>query len=297
MAPSKNFAFSAVALIASFALQASAITYTGCVNDVSEFTIVGGVGGLDFDECTSYCSEGGAPYLAYQTSGSQCLCTSESQTAEKYTTGASQQGGCADPSNYVTYALQTTFNFQGCYSNMVTDNAPDNFNNFEQCFAACANEGSVMFNPYSNAPTFGCRCNNAYAIDGAGNEVTCGTYTWYTFTHSMEATASGLARRMMKERLMQLKRESQTLCPQGSKACTVPGSASYECIDTRSELESCGGCLHGEYQATSNVTLGTDCSTLPGVALGAITCSDSQCEAFACKTGYELVSGLCVPIA
>ncbi|OCF56085.1 hypothetical protein L486_06026 [Kwoniella mangroviensis CBS 10435] len=155
-----------------------------------------------------------------------------------------------------------------------------------------------MFNPYALAPSFGCRCNAPNTIQGgSGNEVTCGTYTWYTFTHTAEAAASDLARRMMKERLLQLKRESQTLCPQGNKACVVPGSASYECVDTRTELESCGGCLHGEYQATSNVTLGTDCSTLPGVALGAITCSNSQCEAFACKKGYELASGLCVPIA
>lgn len=51
-------------------------------------------------------------------------------------------------------------------------------------------------------------------------------------------------------------------------SASLDKSWSYECIDTQSELESCGGCASsGE---------GVDCTTLPGVK--SVTCRAGQCE-------------------
>ncbi|KAG7561961.1 hypothetical protein FFLO_02601 [Filobasidium floriforme] len=81
-------------------------------------------------------------------------------------------------------------------------------------------------------------------------------------------------------------------CPGRLQACSVNGTASldhswsYECIDTQSELESCGGCAStGE---------GVDCTALPGVR--AVTCNAGQCEAYNCATGFKLVDSVCVAL-
>nr|XP_018259368.1 uncharacterized protein I303_08296 [Kwoniella dejecticola CBS 10117]OBR81526.1 hypothetical protein I303_08296 [Kwoniella dejecticola CBS 10117] len=154
-----------------------------------------------------------------------------------------------------------------------------------------------MVEPLAGRNAFGCRCNNAYTIQGTdGNGVgACDSYTWFTYVHSQEAAATGWSKRQQKARLAEKRRREQALCPSHLTACTIPQTASYECIDTGSELESCGGCMHGEH-GRLNSTAGMDCSTLPGVAFGAVTCYDSRCEAFACKAGYRLVGDFCVPV-
>ncbi|WRT69263.1 uncharacterized protein IL334_006247 [Kwoniella shivajii] len=292
---------SAMTIMAVTALGVNAYTYVGCVDTAPRgsntiASIAQGNAGKCNDYCTSQAQA--SPFFYYLSAEEQCFCSTVSPEANSFMTGASNDGGCASASNYEAYDTATTFVFQGCYNNMRTDAAPSNVDDLEDCFAACASEGSVMYNPFSEDDIFGCRCNDAQTIiiDEGSNAVTCDTYTWFTFTHSQEATASGLARRRLRERLMELKRESQTLCPNGARPCSVPDSNTYECIDTRSELESCGGCISGDFQAVGNSTVGQDCSSLPGVARGAVTCFNSACEAFACKPKYELISGQCVPI-
>ncbi|WVW79565.1 hypothetical protein I302_101534 [Kwoniella bestiolae CBS 10118] len=287
-----------VAILASSILSVNASTYIGCTDSVivgssnPPGSVQGNVG-----KCESYCTNSYPnPYFYYREDSQLCYCSDASPDAQVYVQGASDQGGCVSTAYYQVYARTTSFEFQGCASNMITDNAPPNVIELEDCFAACASEGSAMFLPLYNDDLFACRCNIDNTIEGK-SPTTCGPNVWFTFTHSAGATASGLARRNLKERLIALRRQSQTLCPKAAKACSVPGSETYECIDTSSELESCGGCMFGEFQSSNNVTLGTDCSSLPGVARGAVTCYNSQCEAFACKKGYELVSGHCAPIS
>ena len=61
----------------------------------------------------------------------------------------------------------------------------------------------------------------------------------------------------------------RNLCPSvDHQACRVEGTNSFECIDTTSSLESCGGCL-------SDGT-GVDCTSLPGAA--SFGCVQSVCE-------------------
>nr|XP_019049798.1 hypothetical protein I302_00217 [Kwoniella bestiolae CBS 10118]OCF28728.1 hypothetical protein I302_00217 [Kwoniella bestiolae CBS 10118] len=110
---------------------------------------------------------------------------------------------------------------------METDKAPSSVVELEDCFAACATEGSAMFYPNYNDDMFDCRCNTPNTIQGASS-TTCGPNVWFTFTHSADATASGLARRNLKDRLIALRRQSQTLCPKDAKACAIPGSETYE---------------------------------------------------------------------
>jgi len=98
------------------------------------------------------------------------------------------------------------------------------------------------------------------------------------------------------------------LCPAGETACPIAGSNSFrafntssnkrldfagaaggfECLDTRSSLESCGGCAStGE---------GKDCTTIPHSA--GVGCSAGQCVVFSCEPGYvaSLNSAKCLKI-
>jgi hypothetical protein len=56
-----------------------------------------------------------------------------------------------------------------------------------------------------------------------------------------------------------MKSRAVSLCPSGLEACPLYGliGGDYECIDTKVELESCGGC--------SSIGEGQDCAAIEGV--------------------------------
>lgn len=63
--------------------------------------------------------------------------------------------------------------------------------------------------------------------------------------------------------------------------------APYECIDTRNNLESCGGCVVpyalNDYEDEPR---GVDCTSLPGVS--DVDCHVGQCVVRKCAKGWEL---------
>jgi len=73
-----------------------------------------------------------------------------------------------------------------------------------------------------------------------------------------------------------------SLCPVDSEACpiaTASGlSGDIECIDTSSELESCGGC--------TSIGLGQDCTAIEGA--WNVGCNRGKCEVLSCAEGYTL---------
>ncbi|GAA5873264.1 hypothetical protein JCM16303_001072 [Sporobolomyces ruberrimus] len=74
--------------------------------------------------------------------------------------------------------------------------------------------------------------------------------------------------------------DSGLLCPLGETACPIfPRMGTYECVDTSSELENCGGC--------ASRSLGEDCTLLKG-ALG-LACQSGKCNVFTCQPGYKFV--------
>ncbi|GAA5898559.1 hypothetical protein JCM8208_004697 [Rhodotorula glutinis] len=76
--------------------------------------------------------------------------------------------------------------------------------------------------------------------------------------------------------------DSRLLCPVGEQACPIfPRMGTYECLDTRSELESCGGCTskgHGE-----------DCTAIRGAQ--GVTCESGACHVYTCQVGWALDAG------
>ncbi|KAI9453933.1 hypothetical protein F5148DRAFT_985380 [Russula earlei] len=69
----------------------------------------------------------------------------------------------------------------------------------------------------------------------------------------------------------------------GWTACGVFGGGrrAWECVNTARDLESCGGCV---LPLTPYSPIGTDCTTLPGVA--DVSCISGECVVHRCLHGY-----------
>ncbi|WVF72444.1 hypothetical protein IAT40_007259 [Kwoniella sp. CBS 6097] len=121
------------------------------------------------------------------------------------------------------------------------------------------------------------------------------TTSWYVYKHI--PLPSSAAKRHQRRNARQ---STMTLCPEGFKACNIfdGQGLSYECLDVQQELESCGGCLHGEIQLGGHHVAGVsahgvDCTMLPGAEPRGMTCQHGQCIAYSCEEGFILEDGVC----
>lgn len=78
-------------------------------------------------------------------------------------------------------------------------------------------------------------------------------------------------------------REFVLACTRGTVQCSTPNGG-YECLDTQSDLEACGGCPGSD----SSV----DCSAMPNVRN--VQCVDGQCQISSCLRGSTLIDGQCL---
>ncbi|GAA5915805.1 uncharacterized protein JCM6883_006292, partial [Sporobolomyces salmoneus] len=124
----------------------------------------------------------------------------------------------------------------------------------------------------STDPEFFCGEN------AAGQDLYCDAST---STCQVLAAPSGRAR--ARRNLLKI-----NSCASGHEACPVEGTSGFECIETLSNLEQCGGC------ASSGK--GVDCTTLPGVQ--AVGCEAGVCQIWSCLDNftYDADSESCVPL-
>jgi len=77
----------------------------------------------------------------------------------------------------------------------------------------------------------------------------------------------------------------EAVCPFGLKKCGVVSSSTshvgFECLDTVSNLESCGGCL---YSYTGKRDIGVDCTAIEGVS--DVRCIAGSCVVHRCRHGW-----------
>ncbi|KAF9030086.1 hypothetical protein BDZ89DRAFT_1132563 [Hymenopellis radicata] len=83
-------------------------------------------------------------------------------------------------------------------------------------------------------------------------------------------------------------KKTQQTCRPGWTACGVFGGGprDWECVDTRNDLESCGGCAMDLLNSANGHGLGVDCTTLPGVA--DVSCVAGGCAVHKCLPGYKI---------
>lgn len=175
--------------------------------------------------------------------------------------------------------------------------------------SGCINSCKALRKPYSILAGDGSSCQCATTISSnaiAGlNILTCPASTTpnsvriYEDATLIPAGTTALKKRDAYGKLNRRKYEAMKYCPGKLAACRIGNSLTgdgYECIDTTSELESCGGCIAGWAQAPlgQNETVGVDCSSLPGVAIGGVTCNGGVCEVSSCQRGWRRVGNACI---
>ncbi|RSH82047.1 uncharacterized protein EHS24_008251 [Apiotrichum porosum] len=136
-----------------------------------------------------------------------------------------------------------------------------------------------------------CFCDNNPAVGATAN---CGYTTYFLFSHPPGAVASALPRRS-KQLVIG---NDDTYCPIGYAACQIASDPAmgFECLETSTELESCGGCRFGSHSdGNHSAPVGIDCTSIPGVSSTGVTCKGGLCVTKRCHRGFHLSrSGECV---
>ncbi|WWD20991.1 hypothetical protein CI109_105472 [Kwoniella shandongensis] len=298
--------------------------YLGCANsqiNLGSYATVDGV--FSAPDCASRCyNDQGSTYSYYRPAQSippprkrdglqedyslfkredpgSCYCT-ETPPAQYFTASEATDGtGTCPTTAYTVFVTTTTYTFTGCYSGLGPNTSPTTLTPVaaadpEGCLRACVSFPGVLMG-YGEAG-LQCYCTPQDAQFTNPSQCTAGRFFIYTHPAGTSVN-SQFAKRQLRERLVMEKNSKRGVCPTPLTACKVNNVLeSFECINTNEELESCGGCISGDFNDL-NASVGVDCTTLPGVAKGGVTCSAGRCEAFACKIGFTLTNeGTCVAL-
>lgn len=108
----------------------------------------------------------------------------------------------------------------------------------------------------------------------AGTDCTPTSYMWYqgdlqvvgpSALSNRRRRLQGVAQqpyRQIHHPLTESEKHHVSLCPRPRLACVVPGTDGYECIDAAEDLESCGGCVHGEHGVSATAVGAANATTL-----------------------------------
>jgi len=78
-------------------------------------------------------------------------------------------------------------------------------------------------------------------------------------------------------------------CPFGFESCKIPGTLrNFECINTASDLESCGGCVDPLFGRPR----GKDCSAIPDA--DSAICQAGRCVIESCARGFTNTGSACI---
>ncbi|WRT63599.1 uncharacterized protein IL334_000522 [Kwoniella shivajii] len=223
----------------------------------------------------------------YQKSSQNCYCTDKYPSEQYFQSGTADS--CGDPTYYDARITHTSFVWRPtCYSTAPSGITFSTLTGPDTCLKNCGSSLGATFYVSSANGNYQCGCGEPTSF---GTTAACGPGTYFYYYHTAAQASQGLSRKRRLEE--ERRRKIPQYCPSGFSACLVNGvQGAYECIDSNTELEACGGCLHGTIDG-NNSTVGQDCTTM-GAALGATTCYNGRCEAYKCKYGYSLVNQQCV---
>ncbi|KAL7424394.1 hypothetical protein Q5752_000076 [Cryptotrichosporon argae] len=260
-------------LLLTLALAVPALAYSetflGCYSSSPSGSTTG-VRVTTIDLCASTCASSGAHFAWFlegaSGSAKNCYCSTTTSDSNWPTLKSADGSGSTSTSpacsngKYYGMSLTTSFGLVGCYGT-ATSTAFTNTQTNQQapidCFATCASYRMALLQPgISGKWTCKCSNDNPATLSGVvASAQQCAQSEYWLYSHTAAASASALTKRQARERAR--RNTVFALCPAGKDACAVDGSEGYECIDTASELEHCGGCRFGQVD-DMNATLGTE---------------------------------------
>ncbi|KAI9632781.1 uncharacterized protein MKK02DRAFT_41092 [Dioszegia hungarica] len=251
--------------------------------------------------CADACAArpNGHGYSAFRAAGPSCA---DITSPADWTIATDSAGTCA-AGDYSLYRLNSEWQSDSvaCNSEYAATRPRTSVEivpSLGECFRLCVTYPAMVVVPSPRTGGFSCQCAQAILDPVAA---TCQQDTGFAYRRSAAAAASGVYRRSLKDTASRklAARQNHKYCPASLQPCRISGSNpdAYECMDTQYELESCGGCAMGEFGSSGNSTAtaaGIDCTRLTGVPMGAVSCLEGKCVAYACKKGFTLQSGGCV---
>nr|XP_031858826.1 uncharacterized protein CI109_005780 [Kwoniella shandongensis]KAA5525898.1 hypothetical protein CI109_005780 [Kwoniella shandongensis] len=281
----------------------AARAYIGCFTTVASNTVsVFARPGDNGESCAAYCGNVGRLYSYFRVSESTCVCSNDGPDPGAITS-AQEVNSVSCPNSFAVHVALTTEDFGGCYNSLSSSGEElfsTNQNSVEACYQSCVDFEFATIT-YTPQGSIRCYCDSQEIV-ARGTDTTCGTGVYFAYSHGpgqRYGGPSGYVKRQLRERLRLAERgRMEALCPGGMTACNIIGGEglSFECLDTTAELESCGGCSNGVFNADHETvsSFGVDCTTLPGVSMGGVTCSAGECVAYSCQSGYKLKGNSCV---
>nr|XP_018264663.1 uncharacterized protein I303_02836 [Kwoniella dejecticola CBS 10117]OBR86821.1 hypothetical protein I303_02836 [Kwoniella dejecticola CBS 10117] len=212
-----------------------------------------------------------AAYLTSTTEAEYCYCDNSLPPLQPYqiVEGADGLGNCNDNTGGV-YDISTDYQFEYCSSTVDDEGTvgQSNQGSMEDCFAQCDTYTWAYVMPVSDSEggpeTFMCECGSG---DVGGAVVDCASNVFFAYDHTAASSPSIVERRRKRRanaprhiKMRGRPNDQSHGCPAGLTACNLENrdGTSYECIDTDSELESCGGCMYGIYGLLSTNTSGVE---------------------------------------
>ncbi|WVF68043.1 hypothetical protein IAT40_002805 [Kwoniella sp. CBS 6097] len=285
-------------LIASALLARSVYgaAYIGCVGSANiPQTATEAGSGFSLDQCLGECSS--SRYAYYDLGTSACYCDTAETSGSNFVQAQDPNGACASD-QAAAWELDTGLGFKGCASRTESSSTESSTaSSASDCFSRCSTYASAAFTRFGGL--YFCLCADRIDIATAqacqaGNS----NVGFYVYGQDIDVPTGGTQeRRKLKERAKRALTLKHQNCPPGLVSCRVGNDQNaFECVDTQSDLESCGGCTGGLYGVVSgNATrIGQDCNSLTGVAMGGVTCTRGRCEVSACKYGHALINNECV---
>jgi hypothetical protein len=147
----------------------------------------------------------------------------------------------------------------------------NNLVGLDSCWGTCESNQVLVIIPQLSGYSTGFQCKCGISITSVSS-AKCDNGNYQIYKHSDAGYASQLPRKRLRERLEQEALLKHAHCPNGLTPCNVEGAPDAfevskqqldndfspdvrgqpmlnpsQCIDTSTELESCGGCMYGAY--------------------------------------------------
>ncbi|KAJ3735562.1 hypothetical protein DFJ43DRAFT_1058320 [Lentinula guzmanii] len=163
-----------------------------------------------------------------------------------------------------------------------------------EMITSCSNKQTCTFPEHSSpactsSNKCGFTCGDGYSLVNKNGQYSCTCASPNSVCNGKCSSSCPSARSLPEKRNhLHWGQQKQRVCRPGWVACGFPGGAlrQWECIETKTDLESCGGCPMDFISFKGNPGDGVDCSNLPGVS--DVSCVSGRCSVEKCMPGYKI---------